>query len=122
MGAQVRLLVKLTARFLALREQGKGRDYEDLHPSPFTAAPEHVSQDNEDAAGPRDLNIDGARTTLASETRTIALPATQPSTSAQIDDDDRWPENNAMSIVEPPPANTERWWIGEGPPSGWRTF
>jgi hypothetical protein len=73
--------------------------------------------------GPRELSIDGAQTSLAPGTRTIALPASQPSTSARIAGDDRWPENDAMSLIEPPPTNSERWWVGKGAPGGvWRTF
>jgi hypothetical protein len=73
--------------------------------------------------GPRELSIDGMQTSVAAGTRTIALPATQSSTSARIASDDRWPENNAMSLVEPPPMSSQRWWVGEGAPGGaWRTF
>lgn len=40
-----------------LRSTGKGRDYEDMHPSEFTPAPAEAVIDLEDAAGPRNLKI-----------------------------------------------------------------
>ena len=40
-----------------LRASGKGRDYEDLLPSPFTAPPDGAALDHEDADKPRDVKI-----------------------------------------------------------------
>ena len=39
------------------RETGKTRDWEDLHPSPFTNPPPEAHDDHEDADGPRDAAI-----------------------------------------------------------------
>lgn len=52
-------LTPLTAGSLAgqwLREWGKGRDYEDLRPSPFTVPPPEARSDGDDAAAPADLS------------------------------------------------------------------
>ncbi len=38
-----------------LRGQGRGRDYEDLKPAPFTSPPAGATQDHEDADGARDM-------------------------------------------------------------------
>jgi hypothetical protein len=41
---------------------------------------------------------------------------------AELSPGDAWPENDAMSIPSPPPANAERWWVGAGAPDQWRAF
>jgi hypothetical protein len=35
---------------------------------------------------------------------------------------DLWPENDSMSLRIAPPWLSERWWVGENPPAGWRAF
>jgi hypothetical protein len=44
--------------------------------------------------------------------------------SAKISPGDAWPENDAMSIRMPAPAEAQRWWIGAAPSdaSGWRVM
>lgn len=76
---------------------------------------------------PRQLWITGATAATQpiapSGTRTIAIPAASDATNsmAQLHGADTWPENDALSLMTPPPAMSERWWIGDGAPSGdWR--
>lgn len=45
----------LTGRLL--RDQGKGRDYEDLKPSAFTDPPARATEEHDDADGPRDISV-----------------------------------------------------------------
>jgi hypothetical protein len=43
--------------------------------------------------------------------------------AARLSPGDAWPENDALSLVPPPPAQAERWWVTRGPAApGWRTI
>ena len=42
--------------------------------------------------------------------------------TAQLDRRDRWPENDVLAVVAPQKLSSERWWVGEGAPAGWRAF
>jgi len=45
------------------------------------------------------------------------------SVTAQITSDDRWSENNALSIAPSPPMHLEKWWVGPGtPPQSFRAM
>ncbi len=62
-------LEALTAGALAetlLQGKGRLRDFEDLHPSPFTAPPSVTRKDHEDATGPQDMSIPNVPWTHAS--------------------------------------------------------
>ena len=40
--------------------------------------------------------------------------------AAQVQGQDRWPENDSLALRVPPEIASERWWIGNGAPAGWR--
>jgi len=48
-----------------------------------------------------------------------SLVAGESSASARIAAHDRWPENDGLTIVRPPPSTAERWWVGADAPTGW---
>ncbi len=42
--------------------------------------------------------------------------------TAAVAGDDRWPEDDRLTIHAPPPATAERWWVGRSPPpAGFRS-
>jgi hypothetical protein len=70
-------------------------------------------------AGPaRLLTVAGTNISAAngnySVSRAIASDAT--SISARLSPGDAWPENDALSIIPPPPAQAQRWWVGGSDP------
>ncbi|MGB7157948.1 MAG: hypothetical protein WBD40_07765, partial [Tepidisphaeraceae bacterium] len=78
-------------------------------------------------SGPaRELSVDGKRITAEPGHRTATLAADGASTTtttatALLAPGDAWPENDALSLVVPPPAQAQRWWVGGGTPSAdWR--
>jgi hypothetical protein len=78
----------------------------------------------------RGLTVDGTRprpttVALASGDRVIMLPR-DPEVSritASISQGDRWPENDALTLIPLPPEVAPRWWIGaRDPGAGWRAM
>ncbi len=60
-----------------------------------------------------------ATTTVASGQYVInaPIPADATTVGVRINSTDRWPENDTMLITSPPPAELQRWWIGESSPN-----
>ncbi|HEX7010423.1 MAG TPA: hypothetical protein VF184_10600 [Phycisphaeraceae bacterium] len=56
-GAELEAVTAGTLAGELLKEQGRRRDWEDLHPSPFTAPPPEAHAQGDDADGPRDVAI-----------------------------------------------------------------
>ena len=82
-------------------------------------------------AGPRAMAIAAAGEVDAEEVTVPAggavitkpLDSTAEEVVARLSRGDRWPENDALSLVPPPPAMAERWWVGgRDGGEGWRTF
>jgi len=45
------------------------------------------------------------------------------SISAELNPQDRWPENDALEIAAAPPMASQRWWVGgKNVPAGWRAI
>ncbi len=51
-----------------------------------------------------------------------SIPAADQIAKVELNPGDLWPENDSMSLRIAPPWLSERWWIGENPPAGWRAF
>ena len=49
------------------------------------------------------------------------LPADQIA-KVELNPADLWPENDSLSLRIAPPWLSEKWWIGENPPAGWRAL
>jgi hypothetical protein len=74
---------------------------------------------------PRTLTIGGV-TTKPSASMTIAArldPAASSVTAQFTGEQDRWPENDRLTLRIPPKEQAQRWWVGNGSaPTGWRGF
>jgi hypothetical protein len=72
------------------------------------------------AAGPRVLRIGSESIPLNGSGRIERR--SEGDVTASLDATDRWPENDAMTLAAPLSRATERWWIGDGAPSGFRAI
>jgi hypothetical protein len=77
------------------------------------------------SAGPKRLYWTGAVT--ADSTARVgnfwqsATPTGPGQITAFLPRGDLWPENDSLTIAQPPPTEKQKWWIGESPPPpGWR--
>jgi hypothetical protein len=53
---------------------------------------------------------------------TQTMPQSARGVSVAVSGDDPWPENDRLTLLAPPPMLSERWWVGGGGPTGWRSF
>jgi hypothetical protein len=51
---------------------------------------------------------------------THAIPSDATEAAARLTGQDPWPENDQLTIRNPPPSSSEKWWIGRAPPAGWK--
>ena len=51
----------------------------------------------------------------------FATPADGGEITAALSPGDRWPENDSLSLMMPPPVKAQRWWVGGGCPAGWQS-
>jgi hypothetical protein len=79
------------------------------------------------AGDPRDINLAGFQGSSRERVETGDYILSHPldpkavSVSAQFAPGDLWPENDQLSLLPPPRARAERWWVGAGDPGeGWR--
>ncbi|HSZ55313.1 MAG TPA: vWA domain-containing protein, partial [Tepidisphaeraceae bacterium] len=79
------------------------------------------------SGGMRQLVVTGTRdhtpATLPAGSVVLTRPlrAGTSKVTAELAPGDAWPENDALSIDVPPPAQLERWWVSRaGVPEGWR--
>ena len=61
------------------------------------------------------VSIPSGRTVVSA-----ALPADLTVVGAQLDQGDLWPENDRLELTIPPPPASQRWWVGDAAPPGWR--
>lgn len=61
------------------------------------------------------LNAPARAATIPAKTSVVVtVPAARSLSSVQLSADDRWPENDVLSIAPPPTTDSERWWISQG--------
>jgi hypothetical protein len=53
---------------------------------------------------------------------TRPIPPGDQIAKVELNPADLWPENDSLSVRIAPPWLSEKWWIGENPPAGWRIF
>ncbi|HEY1923167.1 MAG TPA: vWA domain-containing protein, partial [Tepidisphaeraceae bacterium] len=71
----------------------------------------------EGATEPKTVAIDPGRLVI---TRPISSGASV--AAVKLNAGDLWPENDSLSVRVAADPVTERWWVGENPPGGWRSF
>ena len=73
--------------------------------------------------GPRELAVNGTTSVVQGGAGTVTLAATDVATVAELSIGDAWPENDMLTLLNPPPALSERWWVGgDSAPAGWRSL
>ena len=96
---------------------------------------EGVSVTTRNTGGPRELTLSGTADPTAVPvpagpmivTRATSEARGGTTIAARLSPGDPWPENDALSLITPPPPEAQRWWVASRPaPSqsggAWRTF
>jgi VWA domain-containing protein len=73
---------------------------------------------------PRQATFPGSTAPVGNGTFIIArpIPAADQIAKVELNPGDLWPENDSLTVRISPPWLSEKWWIGENPPAGWRVF